>query len=235
MSTQDNSLDKANTERNLFEELEKILTPERISRIDSILDSRTNQITLILDNITHLHNVSAVIRTAEAFGLTDIHLINDRQILSDELSDGISLGTEKWINVYRHKTSIELVQELKTKGFSLVALLPPDKNSSSIPVSLLPFEKPLALMFGNEVNGLGAKLIEAADILAYIPMKGFVESLNISVACAITLFCSTIEKAAPASRTQQLDPKIKNEIRKEWIKKSIQNVDIVERNLKKRL
>lgn len=216
-------------------ELEKLITVERSNKIDSVLNNRTSSLTIILDDISHIHNISAVIRSADAFGVLDIHLLFDSSKPNNsEFSDGISLGSEKWVRLHIHTSHEKLIDDLKSKGFSLVALLPPDKFEKTIPVPELPFDQPLALMFGNEVRGLRQELIKAADIHAYIPMYGFVESLNISVACAITLFCSTIEKASPMKRAQSLDHETFEEVRLDWVKKSIQNVDLIERNLVKR-
>ena len=215
-------------------ELEKLVTDSRISKIETVLDNRTSNLTIVLDNISNLHNISAVIRSVDAFGITDIHLINNDSNSLRDLSDGISLGSEKWVNLIQHKDESELISTLKANNMLLVALLPPDKNNQSIPITQLPFENPLALMFGNEVKGLNDKLIENADISAYIPMYGFVESLNISVACAISLFCSTIATTKPKLRPNRMTKARRLELREEWIRKSIQNVDKIEDNLLKR-
>jgi tRNA (guanosine-2'-O-)-methyltransferase len=224
-----------NSDDQVLTELENLVSKERLQKIDDILSKRTDTLTLVLDNISHLHNISAVIRSAEAFGLTEIHLINDTSQTHNDLSGGVSLGAEKWIKVTRHKNEESLIQFLKDKNFKLVALLPPDKYPDSIPVSTLPFEEPLALMLGNEVSGLRKSLISQADINAYIPMYGFVESFNISVACAITLFCSTINSSEPKLRSSRLSLEKGLEIRKEWIRKSIKQVDLIEKNLVQRL
>jgi tRNA (guanosine-2'-O-)-methyltransferase len=233
----------------LIEELEKLLTEDRINRIDSVLKNRTTSLTIVLENIEHKHNISAVIRTAEAFGLSKIHILNKNLIKNSDLSDGISLGTEKWVSIQIHSSKEELVEDLKKEGFKLVALLPPEINRTlgdlkiqkhlnsqdSMPVSLLPFEEKLALLFGNEVSGISDFLRESSDIHAYIPMSGFVESLNISVACAITLYASTIEKAKPQKRTQKLSESERTYFRQDWIKKSVQNVEVVLRSLSKKI
>ncbi len=217
-------------------ELEKLVTADRLGKIDKILENRTASLTIVLDEITHFHNVSAVMRSAEAFGLLEIYVLGSRDKISNsEFSSGISLGTEKWLNVNYYNSEVDLLKDLRKKNFKLVALLPPDKYENVIPVSTLPFEEPLALMFGNEVSGLRTSLIDEADIKAFIPMKGFVESFNISVACAITLYSSTIEKSNPADRTIALDSETKATTRAKWIRNSIQNVELIERNISKRL
>ena len=233
-----------NKEEFISFELEKLLTEERISRIDSVLKNRTTSLTIVLENIAHSHNISAVLRSADAFGISKVHILNsDKSSGNIGLSDGISLGSEKWVEVEFHTSKSLMVTSLKEQGFTLSALVPPNisamekKNQGIelVPVSRLPFEKPLALLFGNEVNGLSKELTDAADILAFIPMYGFVESFNISVACAITLFCSTIEESSPSKRTDPITPEQNTFLRQDWIKKSVQNVDLVIKSLLKRI
>ena len=215
--------------------LKSFLTKERLTKIENVLDNRTDSLTIVLDHISHEHNISAVIRSADAFGISTIHIINEKQKLhSADFSEGISLGSEKWINLAHHNNYNDLISHLKSKNYSLVALLPPEKSAKSVPISTLDFEKPLALLFGNEVRGLSNELINQADIHAYIPMFGFAESLNISVSCAIALYSSTISKSMPEKRTKKLDETIWAEMFNDWVRKSVNNVELIEKNLAKR-
>lgn len=217
-------------------ELSALITEERKEKINSILDKRTDSITIVLDRISHTHNISAVIRSADAFGISTIHIISDKEKLySSDFSEGISLGSEKWIQLKYYTSYEDLIKHLRSKDYKLVALLPPEKSEKSIPVSTLPFDTSLALLFGNEVQGLSTELIASSDIHAYIPMYGFAESLNISVSCAITLYSSTISTAIPQKRGLALDTYLRNELYADWVRKSVNNVEVVERNLKQRL
>lgn len=255
-------------DENIRSTLLSMLSEDRISRIDEVLDRRTSHITILLDRIFHPHNIAAVIRSADAFGLSTIHLIesekkftpsiansnngNDHEhSTSDALkSPGISMGSEKWVQVKRHSETQNAIQELRESGFTLVCLCPPplygttketlenkspsEKRNEPICISELPFEEKLCLVFGSELEGLSKELTSEADILAFIPMYGFVESFNISVACAITLFCSTIPKTKAERRTAQLTPYEKEILRDEWIKKSVPRVDRILPQLEKR-
>jgi len=245
-----------------------MLTDERILRIEEVLDRRTSHITILLDRIYHPHNIAAVIRSADAFGLSTIHLIESEKkstspipnskseidhenTTSDALkSPGISMGSEKWVQVKRYRETSNAIKELRESGFTLVCLCPPPlygtskeklENISSLrnrnePICIteLPFEEKLCLVFGSELEGLSKELTSEADILAFIPMFGFVESFNISVACAITLFCSTIPKTKPERRTVKLNVEEKGKLRDEWIKQSVPRVDLILPQLEKR-
>jgi tRNA (guanosine-2'-O-)-methyltransferase len=217
------------------EVLSQFILPERLERLDQVLESRTRSLTVVLDRVKNHHNISAVIRSADAFGLAGIHLIGD----SFNFSNGISLGTERWMELKAHPSPSETIEHLKSEGFSLVVLQPedfevPENKSQPIPVSSLPFEDKLALIFGNEKHGVDPLFVEAADIYAFIPMCGFVESLNISVACAITLYSSLLPKAAPVRRTAALQENERKELRETWLKRDVRNSDIILKEIEMR-
>lgn len=222
----------------------EMLTPERISRIDEVLDKRTSNLTILLDRIYHPHNIAAVLRSADAFGISTVHLIESEATSKNGISEaqkspGISLGSEKWVNVVRYTSGSDAVSQIKQAGFKIVSLAPPplekmnddssemDSFPTSICVTELPFEEKLCLLFGSELEGIHPDLEGESDIKAFIPMYGFVESFNISVACAITLFCSILKKTSPERRTVKLPEEARHALRDQWIKKSVSRVDEV--------
>lgn len=214
--------------------LEGLHVPERLARLDAVLEARTASLTVVLDQVQNYHNISAVIRSADAFGLADVHLIGG----TFEFSPSISQGTERWLQLNKYETVEEALHALH--GYKLVVLQPQslctlkDDGPPSIPVTQLPFEENLALVFGNEKNGVSPSLLQNASFAAYIPMYGFVESLNISVACAITLFCSTISPTSPAKRTLPLSAEKKKELKSVWLKNGVKRVDTILREAAKR-
>jgi tRNA (guanosine-2'-O-)-methyltransferase len=215
--------------------LEQFLLPDRLARLDSVLSQRSSTLTVVLDGVQNYHNISAVIRSADAFGLMDIHLVGS----SFHYSKGVTLGTERWMRIHSHKTAADAHLALKKEGYDLVVLQPEGHCSKfgdlpSMAVSELPFEKRLALVFGNEKLGVSDELLSAASIQAFIPMRGFVESLNISVACAICLFSSTIEKSAPSRRTASLDDAEQASVRQTWLTNSLKQPETVLRHITSR-
>jgi len=223
------------SEINKEELLSQFLLPERLERIETVLDGRTRSLTVVLDRVRNHHNISAVIRSSDAFGLAEIHLVGD----SFNFSSGISLGAERWMELKPHANSKDAITHLKKEGFKLVALQPEDFPVSGdtpkpFPVSQIPFEEKIALVFGNEKQGVAPEFIEAVDYFAYIPMCGFVESLNISVACAITLHASTVKEGKPARRTSKLSEVERSELKESWLKRDVKNSDIILREIEMR-
>ena len=219
------------------EALERFMSEERLSRLDSVLAARTSNLTIVLDDVRNQRNISAVMRSADAFGVRTIHLIG-----SDfEYSRGVSLGTEQWIDFVRHDSPEAARDALLAEKFSLVVTapendprIPKDSKARSLPVYELPFSERLALVFGNERGGINDALFRSAAYYAYIPMLGFVESLNISVACAITLYSSMIEVRSGTRQVTTLDETESRELRAKWLKRGVQHADAILREISKR-
>ena len=178
--------------------INNIVTERRLEKFKKVAAARTDQIIVVLDEVKNPHNISAVIRSADAFGVSTVLLVD----AGDEIYNGVSKGAEYWVNTVRVKSAQEAFAYLKSRDFDIVVFDAPDSESGAtseipnIPVANLPYGKRnLALVFGNEHNGVGSAFRDKADLRAHIPMLGFVESLNISVACAISLYSSTIQGA----------------------------------------
>ncbi|HMO16585.1 MAG TPA: RNA methyltransferase [Oligoflexia bacterium] len=239
-----------------------MLTPERVKRIDNVLDNRTGSLTILLDRLFHPHNIAAILRTAEAFGLSKVYMIDEVGGVSSQgdpqRSQGISLGSERWIEVEKFSSANSAIDNLREKGFQFVCLQPPpiaslknelvkgsgdidsEKSSSDccvsyMQVSELPFEKKLCLVFGSELGGLSPVLKDAASIFAHIPMYGFVESFNVSVACGITLFCSCLPKTKVNRQVQPLGLEEKLQLRDSWIINSVPRGESVRSYLEQKL
>ena len=223
---------KATTRKELL--LEEFLIPARRERLESVLDARSESLTVVLDGVQNYHNISAVIRSADAFGLTEIHLVGE----SFEFSRGISLGAERWMRIFGHHTSHDALAFLQKREYAIVVTAPEDHplrtEIPSVPVHDLPFEKRLAIVFGNEKSGVSQEFFEAAEFKAFIPMIGFVESLNISVACAITLYSSMLSGARSERRLQCLPADLREELKAEWLMQSVKHSDAILREVEAR-
>lgn len=205
--------------KNKEEFLEQFLSPERASRLDEILKARTSKLTVVLDSVHHAHNISAVIRSADAFGIRDVHLIGG----GTEFSRGVALGAERWVQIHQHENVAAAL--LALKDFKLVILEPQIKNPRAVPVFELPFSESLALVFGNEKRGVHQEIVDAATYSAFIPMLGFVDSLNISVAAAITMFCSTMSGASGMRQPETLSAEEQAALRPQWLTQSVNNAE----------
>ena len=167
----------------LLNYLETLITEERKKRFMEVLSERTNFLTIVMEDVYQLHNTSAVLRSCDVFGIQNLHVIETR--FGDRLDKNIAMGAEKWVDLSRHDNVRNCLADLRSKGYSIVATTP---NVDGILIDEFKLEKPTALFFGTEKEGLSKEVLNNADQLIRIPMLGFTESLNISVSVAIILF-----------------------------------------------
>jgi tRNA (guanosine-2'-O-)-methyltransferase len=159
-----------------------LLLDRRAERIDRVVADRLGSLTLVLEGVHDPHNLAAVLRTAEGLGLQEVHVVEAPKGFRP--SSAITQGADKWLDVTRHASAGACVGALRERGFQIFAsLLSPE----ALPLDELPFERKLALVFGNEHEGVSAALAEACDGTFRIPMYGFTQSFNISVAAAIAI------------------------------------------------
>jgi tRNA (guanosine-2'-O-)-methyltransferase len=165
----------------VIEALSPVVTPERLQRIDEVVRTRTDELVLVLDCIADPHNSSAVLRSADAFGVQTVHVIVGEQ--GFRASRGVSKGTHRWLDVVRYQSAEACVRRLRREDYAIyVAAMGADTTPEEL------HEIPrLAVVFGNEHRGVSPEMRSLADGTFSIPMRGFVESLNISVAAAITM------------------------------------------------
>ena len=169
----------------VIETLEPLASEERQARILGVLGQRLGSVTVLLDATHDPHNGSAVMRTCDAFGIPTVHVVPSEEAFL--IARRITKGTERWLEVHHHASAEAAAAYLQEQGFELIAthpqgeLTPPD-------LALIPR---LALVLGNEHQGICATLQQAARRAVRIPMRGFVESLNVSVASAVLLAAAT--------------------------------------------
>jgi tRNA G18 (ribose-2'-O)-methylase SpoU len=142
---------------------------------------------LILPNIRSAHNVGAMFRTADAFGVSKIYLVGYTATPPKPQIDKVSLGAEKWMPWEQQEDLAVLIGDLKKNGVAIVGL---EKAAESISIDALSIDDnvPVALVVGNEVDGLTADILALCDRVIHIPMHGKKESLNVSVATGIALY-----------------------------------------------
>ena len=165
----------------VIEALSGVVTPERLQRLSEVVDGRTDDLAVVLDRIADPHNSSAVLRSADAFGVQNVHAIVGEH--GFRASRGVSKGTQRWLDVTRYESAEACARRLKEEGYEIyVAAM----GSETTPDALREIPR-LAIVFGNEHRGVSTKMRAHADGVFSIPMRGFVESLNVSVAAAITM------------------------------------------------
>lgn len=140
---------------------------------------------LVLPDIRSCHNVGALFRTADACGVDFLYLTGYTATPPKPQIDKVSLGAEKWMPWKHSKDTVRLVKSLKAKGIKIIAL---EKNEQSVDLGTVNFTGPLALVVGNEVDGVDPKILALADMVVHIPMHGKKESLNVSIAAGIAMY-----------------------------------------------
>jgi tRNA (guanosine-2'-O-)-methyltransferase len=162
--------------------LSPYLLPERLRRIEEVLASRTESLVLVLDRLYDPHNLSAILRTAEAFGLQEVHLAGS---CPDRLNPQVALGAERWLTVRRWPDPAALIGHLEGRGFLLAVTLPGGEGRD--PADFDP-PGPTALVLGNEHDGVSESFLDRAEVKLSLPLRGFSRSLNVSVAAGIFLW-----------------------------------------------
>ncbi|MEM8999308.1 MAG: RNA methyltransferase [Bacteroidota bacterium] len=208
--------------------LEGFLTEGRRQRFVEVLENRTKYLTVAIEDVYQLHNTSAILRSCDAFGLLDVHVIEDR--FGKRLDKNIAMGAEQWVDVYRYQTTGACIDFLRESGYQIVAATP---HQNSCWLSDFQIDSKTALFFGTEKEGLSIEVVQQADRFLKIPMVGFSESLNVSVSAAI-IVQELATKVRKSRSPWQLSPIEVLEKRLDWTKKSIANVEgIIGRYLSK--
>lgn len=169
----------------VIETLGPLASDERQARIQSVIDQRLGSVTVLLDAPHDPHNGSAVMRSCDAFGVPTVHVV--ARVESFMIARRITKGTERWLEVHDHKSPQAAARHLLERGFELVATHP---EGQLTPTDLAHVPR-LALLLGNEHTGICPELLGYAKRAVRIPMRGFVESLNVSVAAAVLLSAAT--------------------------------------------
>lgn len=218
----------------LLEFLAPYVSASRKETIDQNLESRTNYLTLVLEDIYNPHNANAVVRSCECFGVQQLHVIEERN--EYQISPNVLQGSAKWIDLIRYNKpkakNIEICYKgLKDRGYKIVATKPtPDSTS----IRDIDISTPMALVFGTELGGLTDSALANADEQIYIPMFGFTESFNISVGAALTMY-EILGRIRKSEIKWKLTKKIKDKLRLDWYKKSVHRIEILEAEFNRQL
>jgi len=203
--------------------LEGFVTEKRKNTFKNILLNRTRHFTVVLEDIFQQHNSSAVIRSCDVFGIQDIHIIENKY--HSKVSRHVAKGSQKWLNLNNYKedknNTKDCLTRLKNEGYQIIATSP---HNNTCTLHDLDISKKSAFIFGVEKSGVSEEVLINSDEILTIPMVGFTESLNISVAAAIILENLT-NKLRNSNYPWRLSEKEQEIIYSNWLEKSIKNVD----------
>jgi tRNA (guanosine-2'-O-)-methyltransferase len=206
--------------------LEDFARPQRLEKLKSILEKRTRYISVLLEDLYQPHNTAAVLRSCDAFGIQDVHVLQIENRYQP--SKTVSVGAEKW--VYQHpyqgdeSLTVNKIREFQEQGWKMVATCPNDEGFTP---QNLPLDQPIMLMFGSEKPGLSQAAIDHADFKLQIPMYGFSESFNVSVSVALILQVIS-SRVREGSTPWSLQEQEKREIYLDWLRKSVRRATELE-------
>lgn len=213
--------------------LGQYITTHKKSVMERVLSKRTRHLTLVLEDIFKPHNASAVIRTCDCFGLQDIHVIEKTN--QYKINPYVTRGASQWVDLHKYYraegSSVDACfDSLREKGYKIYGTSP---APNSMPIQELHPDEKLALVFGNEHEGISQEVKSKADGLVHIPMLGFTDSFNISVSASIFLFDLVGKAEKMGIANFQLSEDEKNHLRLKWYRSVVKNSDIHEKVFRK--
>ncbi len=190
------------------------MTPERSDRLLQVLNKRQNNLAVVLENVFDPHNISAVMRSCDAVGIQDIYILNTRIPRHKKWGAKSSSSASKWLTIHQYTNAEQCFDELRRKYDKILAT---HLDSDAVSVYEVDFTQSVALVFGNEHSGVSEDIRKLADGNFIIPQVGIIKSLNISVACAVTIYEAHRQKLLAGHYDKRALHEIKyNALLKEW-------------------
>ena len=190
------------------------MTPERQTRIHEVLSKRQNNLTVVLENVFDPHNVSAIMRSCDAVGIQEIYVLNNRIPLHKNWGFKSSRSAANWISVHQYSDPVQCFEAVKNRYSSILTT---HLSSDTVSLYQVDFTQSLALVFGNEKYGVSEEARALSDGSFIIPQVGMIRSLNISVACAVTIYEAFRQKSIAGHYDQRsLNEQAYNELSKQW-------------------
>ncbi|HEX9841699.1 MAG TPA: RNA methyltransferase [bacterium] len=229
--------------------LEPLLTEARRARMQAVLANRSDHVAFVFERMIDPHNLSAALRSLDAFSFQDVHLVQpgDRLGLAPEdgsvglsqgVARGITIGVERWLSLHEADSTVACLAGLKAAGYTVLAshLGEAGALGEATPLTAVDFSRRTALVFGNEHLGVSPDVLAGADGAFRIDMLGFVQSLNLSVAVAISAFHARqalTRLAAQAARDAQLAqaarlhlaPQRQRALYAQWLRQSVKHAE----------
>ncbi|HMT74972.1 MAG TPA: RNA methyltransferase [Chitinophagaceae bacterium] len=190
------------------------MTPERRQKLTAVLEKRQPDLTVVLENVFDPHNISAVMRTCDAVGIQEVYILTTKIPRHKKWGARSSSSAAKWLTVHQFDNAEECFALLRKK---YTKILTTHLSSDAVNLYDVNMTEPIALVFGNEHSGVSDEIRALADGNFIIPQAGIIQSLNISVACAVTLYEACRQKTlAGHYNRNNMDHAMKQELLNEW-------------------
>jgi tRNA (guanosine-2'-O-)-methyltransferase len=200
-----------------FALLKPYLSERRRERFEVVLDRRTAWVCAVVEDLYQPHNASAVVRSCDGFGVQNLHAIeveNDFAVV-----ESVAKGAGKWTDVHHHSSVDGCFSALRKAGFRIAVTSP---HASGFTPETVPLDRPLAVVFGSEGPGVSDAVLQGADCTIRIPMEGFTESFNISVAAALVLSDVT-RRVRRLNIAWKLDENTRERLRGDWAERTVKD------------
>ena len=218
----------SNLKHNLVQYLKEFVVDERRELFEEKIQQRTKHITVVLENIFQGRNISASIRSADCFGVQDVHVIENDNIFNDDSE--VSMGADKWVSttIYNQEegNTAKTIKKLKADGYQIIATTPHNTECNLYDIEIS--DKKIALIFGAEVRGCSEQSLKLADKRMRIPMYGFTESFNLSVSVSLCLQHLTY-KMRNSAVNWRMTKEQKDETLLQWLRNSIKSSAQIEK------
>lgn len=202
------------------EALIELVSPARQARIEQVLDARLTTVTAVLENLHDAHNGAAALRSVEACGLAELHVIEGTGE-PFKASPAVTIGCDKWVGLHRYPSVDACYGALRARGFRVYAAVPgAERSLEDVDVA-----RPLAIAVGNERDGLTRHAIDAADGAVSIRMHGFTQSFNLSVSVALAVYTLAARRRAAIGATGDLPDQERARLRARWYALGVRGAD----------
>lgn len=190
------------------------MTPERYSRLINVLNKRQPDLTVVLENVFDPHNVSAVLRTCDAIGIQDVYVLNNRIPPMKKWGYRSSSTASEWLSIHQFTDAELCFKEIRSRYQKIYTT---HLSEDSLEIYDLDFTGSIALVFGNETFGVSEEIRQYSNGNFIIPQVGIIKSLNISVACAVTLYEAFRQKKQKNHYLQSRMPAAElDALKKQW-------------------
>lgn len=215
----------------ILDYFQQFMSGHKIDLFEQKVLDRTRHFTLVLEDLFHPHNASAILRTCDCMGIQDVHMIENNHQFKNEKD--ISLGSRKWLNIQRYNdsdlSSPSCINQLKEKGYTIAVLSP---HHNDVTIDQYPVENKTAFILGAEKHGLTEYSLNNADYHVKVPMHGFTESYNVSITAALSMYEMT-QRMRSSSLDWHLSSEEQWRVKLSWTLRTIRSSrDIVKKYVK---
>ncbi len=206
----------------VVDRLAPYLSDRRKARIEQVVAGRTDTVATVVEGLTNLGNISAVMRSAEALGFHRFHIVEAAGRF--KTSARTTQGADKWLDITRWEDADACVAGLRDAGYAIVVT---HLSDDAVPIDAIDFTRKTALVLGNEEHGVSERMRALADTCCIIPMAGFTQSFNISVAAAVSLYHAYLDRLRRQGFHGDLTPEAVDALRARYYRLSVKHADAI--------